>query len=572
MSAGAVDPSGRSGTNCRSGKAPLRAPATNYTVSVDSPRSGARPGTVLAAFALLALAIGISVAASACNDSPSDTLGPGIWIAAVRPGPEFAAPQPFFEAPIRVLEAVSGKERTFGPPSTYLAVSWSPSGDRLAALGFNKSKGSGALQLRLWDASGKVIFELSYEGAEGMPDGIDWSPDGTRLAVTTTRGAAILDSSGRHLGEALSTPGANGSSSTSSVVPRSNPWSPDSQNFATGMNGLLLMVDRYGHGGEYELPPTNPANVQRMIFEGWRGPVTLAALGVGRDTVEYEGLLQTSKIAWDAGKPAAANAFIPGEQRLAAYANLMPGMAYAGERRSADGSALAVRLAPPGRAMAPMSVPIALAIELDGRTTVVDLGFANLRFEAGTDVLIRPGWKGNAPGVVKAATPLPTAGPSPTEVARPTRLASASPFPDTGPPYPAPRGERVPPLVAGLPAYPGAQEIDGFSRSGPAVTGNVQMFGTADTEAAVLGFFEQRLVADGFASTGGSHSPQGEQKAYTRGRDRVLVSTMYIPRAQDELPNGAVSYGFQGKGNRFVDTIAGQRFFYVVTLRAPDPS
>ena len=51
----------------------------------------------------------------------------------------------------------------------------------------------------------------------------------------------------------------------------------------------------------------------------------------------------------------------------------------------------------------------------------------------------------------------------------------------------------------------------------------------------------------------------------------MLISTAYIPRPGDEQPPVAPPYGYQGKSNRFVSRIAGETFFYVVTLRAPEP-
>ena len=68
-----------------------------------------------------------------------------------------------------------------------------------------------------------------------------------------------------------------------------------------------------------------------------------------------------------------------------------------------------------------------------------------------------------------------------------------------------------------------------------------------------------------------SKSPLGEQFSYTKGRDRVVISTAYIERPEERRPTTEIPYGFQGKGNRFVSTINGETFFYVVTLHAPQP-
>ena len=96
---------------------------------------------------------------------------------------------------------------------------------------------------------------------------------------------------------------------------------------------------------------------------------------------------------------------------MAEYAQLLPGLRWVGERRSADGSALVVRLAGADQ-RTPFPAPFGLAVELDGSTMVIDLGFANTR-DGGPDVLIRRGWKGAASAFVKAATPLPTSAATP---------------------------------------------------------------------------------------------------------------------------------------------------------------
>jgi len=149
-------------------------------------------------------------------------------------------------------------------------------------------------------------------------------------------------------------------------------------------------------------------------------------------------------------------------------------------------------------------------------------------------------------------------------------LTFASPDPAVTPlPYPSPRGERVAPQVSGLPSYPGAEEIDGFAKEINGTTAAVQMFATVDSDRQVLDFFESQLTAAGFRKTGGGFGVAGEQWGYLRGRDRVMVSTEYIPRPEDERPPREVPYGFQGKGVRFVDRVDNKTWFFIVTIRAP---
>jgi hypothetical protein len=76
--------------------------------------------------------------------------------------------------------------------------------------------------------------------------------------------------------------------------------------------------------------------------------------------------------------------------------------------------------------------------------------------------VVVPGWKGEAPDRVNAATPRPTSG---AATPTPDILPTVAPY-GPGPPYPDPKGEPVPSLVPDVPLYPGATEVDGFSLTG----------------------------------------------------------------------------------------------------------
>ena len=112
--------------------------------------------------ALILLPLGlVAVSLAACDDEPSDTLGPGIWVATAQPAPDFSQ-EALFAAPIRVFDAVSRVERTFGPASYYIIVRWSPAGDRLAALDLEyKPDDTSRIHLRMWDAGARVIMDRS---------------------------------------------------------------------------------------------------------------------------------------------------------------------------------------------------------------------------------------------------------------------------------------------------------------------------------------------------------------------------------------------------------------------------
>ncbi len=117
--------------------------------------------------------------------------------------------------------------------------------------------------------------------------------------------------------------------------------------------------------------------------------------------------------------------------------------------------------------------------------------------------------------------------------------------------------------MTGLPAYPGATEIDGFMKPEGDVQSSVQMFSTLDYGGSVIAFFNERLLAQGFTLTSTSQSPAGEQRGYIRGRDRVMVSTQYVARPGDEQKLGGPLYAYP-----VLPGADGSTWFFVVTLRA----
>lgn len=136
-------------------------------------------------------------------------------------------------------------------------------------------------------------------------------------------------------------------------------------------------------------------------------------------------------------------------------------------------------------------------------------------------------------------------------------------------PMPTPTGGRAEPLVAGVPLYSGAVEVDGWYGTGGGSAGPVdqavQQFETDDADAAVLAWYSTELLALGYTNYHGSGGVSGRSMEFTRNGETewVGISTYYIP------PPGYVEAepapGFRGKGVPFDLRQGGPLRFYIIT-------
>jgi hypothetical protein len=544
-----------------------------------------RPVLKVAAGATAVGVASIAVAAlvRALLPGSSDTEPvPGIWVAVAGPSADTAADMSLSWT-IRVFDVVTGREYVVGNSASYAALALSPGGDRLAAIEVDTSEDSPAGNVQIWSATGHAIARVPFRGAAEAPTALAFSPDGTRLAAIGSGGVTMLDSSGRELGRAGLTPLADGVRSVGGRA--ADYWSPDSRYLAVYANDLLLVVDRGGAGREFDLPPALLDSLAResvgVVPHGWKGPDRVALVATGpAGAEEYVGVVGGPSIQWGDPAPFDFASFSPDQQILDQLNTLVPGTAVARIQPTADRSADVFLLSEKGAPPAATN-RTALAIRLKDEKVIVDLSATGppILQRLPFDVVVVPGWSGSLPPHFDAATPMsaatPRALPSAFETpfgvpASETPLTFASPDLAVTPlPYPSPRGQRVTPQVAGLPSYPGADEIDGFTKQINGAPAAVQMFATVDRDRQVLDFFESELTAAGFRKTSGGLGVAGEQWAYLRGRDRVMVSTEYMARPADERGPGEVPYGFQGKGERFVDRVNGKTWFFLVTIRAP---
>ena len=139
-------------------------------------------------------------------------------------------------------------------------------------------------------------------------------------------------------------------------------------------------------------------------------------------------------------------------------------------------------------------------------------------------------------------------------------------IPSTPVPFPTPMGERVQPMVAGVPAYPRATEIDGFvlqeTEYMPVL--HVQVFETADFQSQVFSYLVNELELLGWRATGGGHGVSGRSATFVSPTGGlVTVSTIYVAREEDQ--DVQPPPGFRGKGVPFEERIDGKSRFWIMT-------
>lgn len=515
------------------------------------------PGAKALAFGLALVVAGLLL--GACEkDPPPAGAQPGIWLLLLPPMP-LNVPEP--GGPLRAIDLVSGRERTFGEPRQYVRASWSPDGSRVAALSLSTGESAKEpVAVHLFAADGKLLHSQPVDPLSGPA--LAWSPDSTRLALVGPSGIDMLDRDGARLGGVRATPLASGGFG-GSIGSWSEAWSPGSGHLAIISNGLLVVANRDGKGFEWDLPPAR--SEFQMVVLGWKSGECVSLLERTPDLpdIEHVGCVGGSSVTWKAPEPIDISGIFtppPGEANT-----LLPGMTWTSSRATADGTGDTWVLQTRPDQTHPLR-DITLAVNAGGTRTLVTVGNALRGMEF--DVVVVPGWPGAPPATRDLSAgrvspwPLPRPSVSPEPPFTPQPVASAIP-------YPTPRGERVQPLVAGVPVFPGAVEIDGFTAIRSGATVAVQQFATDASGDQVIAFFEAELTRQGYTGAGGGSGVTGETRDFLRGRDRVQISTEYIPRPGQERASSELPYGYEGKAVPFLAGANGKTWFFVVTLHAP---
>jgi DNA-binding CsgD family transcriptional regulator len=507
---------------------------------------------------------------AARDDEDAWVSGPGIYLAVVQPAPNSDAYRAGWTAPLRVLEVTTGREKSFGPPAVYIDLEWAPDGSRLAALGLVDLQAEELdLRLRIWDRRGRLLQDFRLPPLR-FTESVAWSPDSSRIALLG-QGIMMLDAGATELGWFPAPPFAGGGGSSQGAP--SHPWSSDSQFVATVGNRLLLIADRQGDGSIHELPPRFQGSVL-----GWAETRLHLWSSDSSGQTERFGTLANGALTWTDPEPAQGDPFgFPDQATVDELNALVPGRSFAGVRplyggQQIEAFVLNARPDPGAPNFDPFEPrPVSLAIRHAGDQSVVDLGPVWGQ-QMGIDMVAVPGGDYRLPTSLDAATPLPD---YPTATPRPASTqAFVTAVPVTPRPYPTPVGSLVVSQVAGLPVFPGAQEVDGFHRAANSfsdVEESVQVYATSASELEVLDFYKEALVADGFTLSSSGGGANGQQLTLVRGKDSVRVATTYIPRPDDPYADEYPPYGYLGNKQWNLEFEPGMRYFFVVTLRAQDP-
>jgi hypothetical protein len=188
----------------------------------------------------------------------------------------FAKPLGENNRQIVLLESSTGRTRTIGTPANYTAIRLSPNGGSLAALVTPSASGQNTT-LYIWQISTGTSRAVSLP-ASSESTYVVWSPDGSELAVVGAR-TYIVTASGQQVAAAGS-PALSGSYSDGGYA-----WSPDSTQFATLVNGDLILLDSSGRTRVTPVTSIVPAAraVGMVSLMGWVDDqaVSLAAFPSG---------------------------------------------------------------------------------------------------------------------------------------------------------------------------------------------------------------------------------------------------------------------------------------------------
>jgi hypothetical protein len=153
----------------------------------------------------------------------------------------------------------------------------------------------------------------------------------------------------------------------------------------------------------------------------------------------------------------------------------------------------------------------------------------------------------------------------------------AWPDPDTEPtdptplPYPTPAGEEVEPRITGIPVPAGSVQIDSFQREFT----TVQVFETEASVDEVFDFYDAVMAERGWYAGGSGRGPNGFMCEYLSDRVwsgvapdyRIEVTTMFVPRPEEEPAPGEPPPGFRGKGFGYAPRKPDKTTFSLITPR-----
>ncbi len=278
----------------------------------------------------------------------------------------FAQPVAENESQIVVLDSATGRSLAIGRPAHYTALRLSPTGGSLAALATPPSRGQAAT-LYLWNISTRAGQAVSLSASSGSTY-VAWSPDGRDLAVVGAT-TYIFTASGKELAA------AGGGTLGGSYSDGGYAWSPDSSQFATIVDGNLILLARGGQTRVESVSSIVPAAqaVPMVALMGWVGSraVSLAGFPSGSPAWRVGSLWSQTPIVVSEGQvvPASQPRFGGGlaSQISAAMDAVEPAVMWA--HASADGGTDVYGIATGSTG----GHPLALAVMSGSEVTVVRL-------------------------------------------------------------------------------------------------------------------------------------------------------------------------------------------------------
>ncbi len=170
----------------------------------------------------------------------------------------------------------TGQSQNIGTPAHYTALRLAPDGGTLAALVTPTGPKQGST-LDLFATTGGGAQSISLPPAAESTY-LDWSPDGSRLAVLGTE-IYVVSQSGVPLGDAAAPQAAN-STGGYTVSSGGYAWAPNSRHFATIENGSLVILAQDGAAQVTSLTSILPASAVNsdsiVSLVGWTGDSTLS--------------------------------------------------------------------------------------------------------------------------------------------------------------------------------------------------------------------------------------------------------------------------------------------------------
>lgn len=198
-------------------------------------------------------------------------VGHPVVLLASRQGFGIAYTTPVSETQSRVsfFNSMTGQNEIVGPSADYVSVRLSPDGSTLAALAAAPPGQSSTLELT--QLSSLRTLPLSLPAA-AQATYVVWSPDGRQFAVLGAT-TLLFNSDGSSVGTASATVSGSGYSSGGYG------WSPDSQYFATIIDGSLVVLGQ--NGAAYvtqvgNLIPVAPQPGGLWAFSGWASDSTIS--------------------------------------------------------------------------------------------------------------------------------------------------------------------------------------------------------------------------------------------------------------------------------------------------------